>query len=155
MDVATAKAEVEIQRLKTQAEIVITDSIRKRCPPGYGHRRFSGSGRRHHRPARARQGDICDENLKSTSANTGHPSSNPTRDIVSTETGDKPKNIRTLPSDFAELRLDPVNTLNVAMVKNTSIARTTLQLRAETFNAFDRVQFDARSTRPHPAASAG
>jgi hypothetical protein len=48
------------------------------------------------------------------------------------------RNIRTLPSDFAELRLDPVNTLNVALMKNTSIAKTTVQLRAETFNAFDR-----------------
>ena len=56
------------------------------------------------------------------------------------------RNIRTLPSDFAELRLDPVNTLNVALVKNTSIAKTTLQLRAETFNAFDRVQFNAPVT---------
>jgi len=37
------------------------------------------------------------------------------------------------------------------MVKNTSIARTTLQLRAETFNAFDRVQFDA----PVNAATSG
>ena len=58
------------------------------------------------------------------------------------------RNIRTLPSDFAELRLDPVNTLNVALVKNTSIAKTTLQLRAETFNAFDRVQFNAPVTAP-------
>ena len=56
------------------------------------------------------------------------------------------RNIRTLPSDFAELRLDPVNTLNVALVKNTAIAKTTLQLRAETFNAFDRVQFNAPVT---------
>jgi hypothetical protein len=56
------------------------------------------------------------------------------------------RNIRTLPSDFAELRLDPVNTLNVALVKNTALARTTLQLRAETFNAFDRVQFNAPVT---------
>ena len=65
------------------------------------------------------------------------------------------RNIRTLPSDFAELRLDPVNTLNVALVKNTSIARTTLQLRAETFNAFDRVQFNAPVPRQHPATSGG
>ncbi len=30
------------------------------------------------------------------------------------------RNIRTLPSDFGELRLDAINTLNVALVKNTS-----------------------------------
>ena len=39
-----------------------------------------------------------------------------------------------------------MNTLNVALVKNTALARTTLQLRAETFNAFDRVQFNAPVT---------
>jgi len=33
-------------------------------------------------------------------------------------------------------------------VKNTTLARTTLQLRAETFNAFDRVQFSAPVTGP-------
>ena len=59
------------------------------------------------------------------------------------------RNIRTLPSDFGELRLDAVNTLNLALVKNTTIAKgTTLQLRAETFNAFDRVQFPAPVTAP-------
>jgi hypothetical protein len=59
------------------------------------------------------------------------------------------RNIRTLPSDFGELRLDAVNTLNVALVKNTTLAkRVTLQLRAETFNAFDRVQFSAPVTAP-------
>lgn len=59
------------------------------------------------------------------------------------------RNIRTLPSDFGELRLDAVNTLNVALVKNTKLAgRVTLQLRAETFNAFDRVQFSAPVTAP-------
>ena len=31
-------------------------------------------------------------------------------------------------------------------MKNTSIGKTTLQLRAETFNAFDRVQFNAPVT---------
>jgi hypothetical protein len=59
------------------------------------------------------------------------------------------RNIRTLPSDFGELRLDAVNTLNVALVKNTSLAKAaTLQLRAETFNAFDRVQFSSPVTAP-------
>jgi Carboxypeptidase regulatory-like domain len=58
------------------------------------------------------------------------------------------RNIRTLPSDFGELRLDTVNTLNVALVKNTTLAKATLQLRAETFNAFDRVQFSAPVTAP-------
>ena len=59
------------------------------------------------------------------------------------------RNIRTLPSDFGELRLDAINTLNVALVKNTPLGKgTTLQLRAETFNAFDRVQFSAPVNAP-------
>ena len=59
------------------------------------------------------------------------------------------RNIRTLPSDFGELRLDAVNTLNVALFKNTTLGGgVTLQLRAETFNAFDRVQFSSPVTAP-------
>jgi hypothetical protein len=73
--------------------------------------------------------------------NTGAFNTNPTQQLD--------RNIRTLPSDFGELRLDAVNTLNVALVKNTTLARrVTLQLRAETFNAFDRVQFSAPVTAP-------
>ena len=33
------------------------------------------------------------------------------------------RNIRTLPSDFGALRLDAINTLNVALVKNTTLAQ--------------------------------
>ena len=62
------------------------------------------------------------------------------------------RNIPTLPSDFAGPRLDPVNTLNVALVKTTSIAKTTLQLRprrsTRSIGAFDRVQFSAPVTGP-------
>ena len=52
------------------------------------------------------------------------------------------RNLRTLPSDFGGFRNDAVNTLNAALLKNTSLGHgVTVQLRAETFNAFDRVQF--------------
>ncbi len=52
------------------------------------------------------------------------------------------RNLRTLPSDFGRVRGDGINTLNLALIKNTSLGRgVNLQLRAETFNAFDRVQF--------------
>ena len=52
------------------------------------------------------------------------------------------RNIRTLPSDFGRVRSDGINTVNAALIKNTSVGRgVNLQLRAEAFNAFDRVQF--------------
>jgi outer membrane receptor protein involved in Fe transport len=52
------------------------------------------------------------------------------------------RNIRTLPSDFGGFRSDAINTLNLALFKNTPLGGgLNLQLRAETFNAFDRVQF--------------
>lgn len=54
------------------------------------------------------------------------------------------RNLRTLPLDFGRLRLDAINTLNVAFVKNANFGRgMRLQLRAEAFNALDRVQFAA------------
>jgi hypothetical protein len=59
------------------------------------------------------------------------------------------RNIRTLPSDFGRLRLDGINTWNLALIKNTSLGNgMNLQLRAETFNAFDRVQFGAPVMAP-------
>jgi hypothetical protein len=40
------------------------------------------------------------------------------------------------------VRNDAIDTLNAALLKNTSLGNgVTVQLRAETFNAFDRVQF--------------
>ncbi len=53
------------------------------------------------------------------------------------------RNVRTLPLDFGHLRLDAINTLNLALVKNVGLGKARLQVRAEAFNALDRVQFAA------------
>ena len=59
------------------------------------------------------------------------------------------RNLRTLPSDFGAFRSDGINTVNAALIKNTSLGRgVNLQFRAEAFNAFDRVQFGAPVLAP-------
>ena len=59
------------------------------------------------------------------------------------------RNIRTLPSDFGRVRSDGISTLNAALIKNTSLGSgLNLQLRAEAFNLFDRVQFGAPVMAP-------
>ena len=58
-------------------------------------------------------------------------------------------NIRTLPPDFADARLDPINTLNLAVFKDVSFGgQRALQLRAEAFNALDQVQFSGPQLNP-------
>jgi outer membrane receptor protein involved in Fe transport len=58
-------------------------------------------------------------------------------------------NIRTLPPDFADVRLDPINTLNAAVFKDISFGgQRALQLRAEAFNALDHVQFSGPQMNP-------
>jgi len=61
------------------------------------------------------------------------------------------RNVRTLPLDFGHLRLDPINTLNAALVKNVMFGTARLQLRAEAFNALDKVQFAAPIIAPTQA----
>ena len=58
-------------------------------------------------------------------------------------------NIRTLPPDFGNLRLDPISTLNLALFKDISFGgERALQLRAEAFNALDHVQFSGPQLNP-------
>ena len=58
-------------------------------------------------------------------------------------------NIRTLAPDFADLRLDPIDTLNLAVFKDVSLGgQRALQLRAEAFNALDHVQFSGPQMNP-------
>ncbi len=58
-------------------------------------------------------------------------------------------NIRTLPPDFGNLRLDAISTLNLAVFKDIPFGgERALQLRAEAFNAFDYVQFSGPQLNP-------
>jgi hypothetical protein len=58
-------------------------------------------------------------------------------------------NIRTFPPDFGNLRLDPIDTLNLAIFKDISFGgQRALQLRAEAFNALDHVQFSGPQLNP-------
>jgi hypothetical protein len=58
-------------------------------------------------------------------------------------------NIRTLPPDFGQFRLDAINTLNVAVFKDVPFGgQRALQLRAEAFNALDHVQFAGPQLNP-------
>jgi len=58
-------------------------------------------------------------------------------------------NIRTFPPDFGNLRLDAINTLNLAIFKDVSFGgQRALQLRAEAFNALDHVQFSGPQLNP-------
>lgn len=58
-------------------------------------------------------------------------------------------NVRTFPPDFANLRLDPISTLNLAIFKDIPFGgERALQLRAEAFNALDHVQFSGPQLNP-------
>jgi hypothetical protein len=58
-------------------------------------------------------------------------------------------NIRTLPPDFGNLYLNPISTLNVAVFKDIRLGGgQQVQIRAEAFNAFDRVQFGGPQMNP-------
>ena len=58
-------------------------------------------------------------------------------------------NIRTLPPDFGGLQLNPISTLNLAIFKDIELGGgQQVQIRAEAFNALDRVQFGGPNTNP-------
>lgn len=60
-------------------------------------------------------------------------------------------NIRTFPPDFATARLNAVSSLNMAIYRDVPLGgagRRTLQLRLESFNALDRVQFAGPNLTP-------
>lgn len=58
-------------------------------------------------------------------------------------------NIRTFPPDFFGVRLDGINTLNLAVFKDVPFGgQRSLQLRAESFNALDHVQFSGPQLNP-------
>lgn len=58
-------------------------------------------------------------------------------------------NIRTLTPDFFGVRTDGINTLNLALFKDVPFGgQRALQLRAESFNAFDYVQFSGPQLNP-------
>ena len=58
-------------------------------------------------------------------------------------------NIRTFPPDFFGARTDGINTLNIAVFKDVPFGgQKALQLRAESFNAFDYVQFSGPQLNP-------
>jgi hypothetical protein len=62
-------------------------------------------------------------------------------------------NIRTFPSQFANLRADGINNIDFAVVKKTHIAeRFQLEYRCEFFNALNHVQFDVPDTAPADSA---
>lgn len=62
-------------------------------------------------------------------------------------------NIRTLPSRFNGVRADGINNWDLSLFKNVRIKeRGTLQIRIESFNAFNHVQFAAPNTNPVSAA---
>lgn len=57
-------------------------------------------------------------------------------------------NVRTAPLRYEEVRTDRINNVDLSIIKNTAIGRTTLQLRFETLNLFDHPLFAAPNTNP-------
>ena len=58
-------------------------------------------------------------------------------------------NVRTFPTRFGNLRQDGANNIDLSVVKNTYITeRVNLQLRLESFNAFNHPEFDGPNLTP-------
>jgi hypothetical protein len=58
-------------------------------------------------------------------------------------------NVRTFPLRLDSVRTDPVNNIDLSLIKNTSLARAkVLQLRFEALNAFNHVLFPGPNTDP-------
>jgi hypothetical protein len=61
-------------------------------------------------------------------------------------------NVRTFPLRLPNVRTHEVNNVDVSLIKNTQIGRTTLQFRAEALNAFNHVLLPGPNTTPTSAA---
>jgi Carboxypeptidase regulatory-like domain len=58
-------------------------------------------------------------------------------------------NVRTFPTRFGNLRQDGANNIDLSLIKNTYVTeRVNLQLRVESFNAFNHPEFDAPNLTP-------
>ena len=57
-------------------------------------------------------------------------------------------NVRTAPLRYEQVRTDRINNVDLSIIKNTAIGRTTLQVRLETLNLFDHPLFAAPNTTP-------
>src|SRR5690606_19854667 len=57
-------------------------------------------------------------------------------------------NVRTAPLRYEEVRTDRINNVDLSIIKNTAIGRTTLQSRFATPNLFDHPLFAAPNTNP-------
>lgn len=61
-------------------------------------------------------------------------------------------NLRTFPQRFSSVRLDNINTVDLSLIKNLSIYKTTaVQFRLEALNAFNHPQFPAPNITPTAA----
>jgi hypothetical protein len=59
------------------------------------------------------------------------------------------QNVRTFPQSFSSYRADGVNNIDISVIKNIPIVeRLRLQFRAESFNAFNRTQFNGPELNP-------
>ncbi|MGB2716341.1 MAG: TonB-dependent receptor, partial [Vicinamibacterales bacterium] len=62
-------------------------------------------------------------------------------------------NVRTFPLRFDSVRMDNINSVDLSLIKNTSIFKgTTVQFRLEALNAFNHPQFPAPNITPTQAA---
>ena len=59
------------------------------------------------------------------------------------------RNVRTFPQAFPAYRADMINNIDISMIKNIKLVeRLTLQLRVESFNAFNHTIFNGPNTNP-------
>jgi hypothetical protein len=61
-------------------------------------------------------------------------------------------NVRTFPLRLDNVRRQEINNIDLSVIKNTAIGRTTLQFRAEALNAFNHPYFPAPNVTPTAAA---
>jgi hypothetical protein len=61
-------------------------------------------------------------------------------------------NVRTFPMRFDSVRLDPINNVDLSLIKNTRISAATLQIRMESLNAFNHPQFPGPNLTPTQVA---
>lgn len=59
------------------------------------------------------------------------------------------RNVRTFPQAFSAYRTDRINNIEISVIKNIDIVeKVVLQFRAESFNAFNRTQFNGPDMNP-------
>ena len=61
-------------------------------------------------------------------------------------------NVRTFPLRLDNVRRQEINNIDLSVIKNTAIGRTTLQFRAEALNAFNHPYFPAPNVTPNATA---